>query len=872
MEGEEAADLLARADAAYLRVDADPAGFGSAAAALVLESRQVGHSEALVAALRAEAWAERARLDDTQARKLLNEAAGLARRHRLDERLGEVLVTRAAVNLELGRVTAARRDLDAAANLVAGDAARQRDLQQAALHQNTGRLSLAAGIYLRLLAHADLAIEVRCKVANNLALIEARRRSFDSALRLLEEAARAAAHVGPALTAYVVHNRGWVHVQAGRLPEGLRLFDQAALLHQAAGLPLGELYTSYADAFADLRLLPEAATAAALAAGEFASTGVPLMGADAQLRVAQLALLSGDPTGSMAAAGLATRMFRQQHRPAWAARAALVTVEAQLIRCEAGPAELRIARRAAGVLQELGIRSEAAHAHLVAGRLAIALDRRPAALQSLQLAAAAAHRAPVLVRLDGRIATALTAQLGGRDQDVLRHCRDGLRDLARHRRALPSTELRALASGHGVELGRIGLAVSLRSGSPARVLDWMERTRAASLSAVEPPALDGLEDEMAALRAVHAELADARNAAPDEQTALLGRQRDIESRIRRATWVRRPGAVIGQDSIGPAQLRAALGGRVLVEYGVLDGDLFVVVLDARRSRLVSLGAVSVVEKQAQSLMFALHRLTRPRTGAPLAAARTSADFGLGRLAELLLVPLGLDADARLVVVPGRGLHRLPWAALHDGPVSLAPSASFWSRTMTATGDPEGPTVLVAGPDLPGAAREIEAVRRLYADPVVLAPPDSTAGAVARAIAGAGLAHLACHGDLRADNPTFSALRMSDGPLTLHELDSRGAAPRRIVLASCESGAQVDYAGEEVIGFVGSLMARGTAGLLASTVVVSDTETVELMCGVHESLRAGASLADALHQSRGAIGREDPRAFVSWCAFNAYGSA
>ena len=39
--------------------------------------------------------------------------------------------------------------------------------------------------------------------------------------------------------------------------------------------------------------------------------------------------------------------------------------------------------------------------------------------------------------------------------------------------------------------------------------------------------------------------------------------------------------------------------------------------------------------------------------------------------------------------------------------------------------------------------------------------------------GPSLAHLACHGRLRADNPSFSALELVDGQLTVHELDRRG---------------------------------------------------------------------------------------------------
>ena len=61
-------------------------------------------------------------------------------------------------------------------------------------------------------------------------------------------------------------------------------------------------------------------------------------------------------------------------------------------------------------------------------------------------------------------------------------------------------ELRALASGHGTELGRIGLDIVVREGSPARVLNSMERSRAAALLAVEPPAFDEIREDLTALR------------------------------------------------------------------------------------------------------------------------------------------------------------------------------------------------------------------------------------------------------------------------------------------------------------------------------------------------------------------------------------
>jgi tetratricopeptide (TPR) repeat protein len=861
----------------YEDVAADPQRFGPAAAALVERARQAGDLEALVLALRAVAWARRLQLAVAEAKQLCDRAVRIARRHRLDHALADVLCCRAAVNLERGRTTAAQRDLDAAARLASPDQAAELALQQAVLHHNRSRLKPAEATYRDLLADGTTPRRIRVTAGNNLAMIEADQGRHVDALRRLDEAARLAEEVGPFPVALVLGTQALVTTSSGRQAEALRLFRAAGRAFEEARLPMGEHFVEYAAALMDLRLIPEASEAARSAADVFRRSGVPLMGAEAELKVAQLAMLSGDLAEAEAASQLAAETFAKQGRGPWRARALLVRAEARLRAGVGTAADLREARRVSRRLESLGTWATAVEAYAVVGRIAASLDRARDAVAAFQRAADLSKGNPVLVRLRGHVAAAMAARLGHRDGVVLRHCRNGLSDLARHRAALPTAELRALASGHGEELGQVGLDVVVRDGTPGRVFDWLERTRAAALLPMEPPATPDIEAELGALRAVHHELAELDRPSNRGMTAppsLLARQLTIENRIRRATWHSR-----AEHSDVPARMTLAtvrdfLADRVLVEYGVLGDRLIAVAVEPRRSRLVELGPAQPVLDQIRALLFALRRLTRPLPQSSLDAARRSADLRLRNLRGLLVEPLRVPPDAELVVVPVGDLHSVPWSSLADGPVSLAPSAYFWARSREAAERSAGSrsAVLVEGPNLEGATTEVSRLRELYPHATMIVPPDSTAQTVLRLLDGADLAHLACHGRLRSDNPMFSSLMLSDGPLTVQELASRGVAPRRLVLASCQSGADVSYDGGEVLGFVSALLARGTAGVVASVAVVPDVAAVDLMCGLHERLIKGRTLAHALYEARENVDREDPGSYVNWCTFSAHGAA
>ena len=286
-------DLIERARAIYAHVVADPLSFGSEAALIASQARTANMPAALVPALRAQAWVERSRLDNRQAKDLLDEAVRLARRYHLDGELHEVLLTRAAVNHELGRLIPAQRDLDGAAKLSPSRGAAELAFQQAVLYQSLGKLSRAGISYRRILHDTSAPAVIKSKAANNYAIIQCQLGHPDDGLRLVELGA-SFPEVGPHQTAVLSSTRAWIITQTGRLTQGLEGFDEAARLHTVAGLPLAEHYLEYVDALTDLRLLPEAYTMAVQAAEELERHGVDLMTGEGLLRVAGLAALLGE--------------------------------------------------------------------------------------------------------------------------------------------------------------------------------------------------------------------------------------------------------------------------------------------------------------------------------------------------------------------------------------------------------------------------------------------------------------------------------------------------------------------------------------------------------------------------------------------------
>jgi tetratricopeptide (TPR) repeat protein len=679
--------------------------------------------------------------------------------------------------------------------------------------------------------------------------------------------------------AVVLQNRAWVARLRGDVPAALQLLQDSERAHERVGTWEPALLSDRAAALLDAGLAADA-----LLLAEQAREALPARGGGLQERalvlvqVAVAALAVGDHELANARVMEAERAYRRLGDRDALVRTTLLRLR---VAAEQTPGRTQVLRDLTRLLEEPGLpRDVHTEVNLLAGRL-LAARRPQQALAHLQRTAAARRRPSPLDRAAGWHAAALIAECRRRRRDVLRACDAGLTVLDEYRLALGAAEARAAMTRHGTALAELGLRHASATGSPALLLSWAERWRATALSVppVRPPADDELGRDLAALRDVARRVSDAQSEGTPT-ASLLREQERLERAIRdRALTAAGAGGVTTRLDV--ASLQAGLGRATLLEMVEIDGVLQVLVVDAGHVRQHVAGRAQDAAREVELARFSLHRLARQapgRAGELMARSAAAALEPTGqRLEEVLLGPAADDlGDGPVVVVPPGRLHAVPWGllpALRDRVVGVAPSAAVWLQGRGRRAPRAGEVVLVHGPDLGTGGAEVPALAGLWDDAQVLGGGSATAEAVLAAIDGAALAHLAAHGDFRTDNPMFSALRMDDGPLTVHDLGRLRRAPYRVVLSACESGLGTPTGADELLGLATALIPLGTAGLLASVVPVNDAATVPLMLTVHEHLRAGASLPQALLAARtAAAASDDPVAVATAAAFLALGSA
>ena len=335
------------------------------------------------------------------------------------------------------------------------------------------------------------------------------------------------------------------------------------------------------------------------------------------------------------------------------------------------------------------------------------------------------------------------------------------------------------------------------------------------------------------------------------------------------------------DPVRIDELFAALRrGEALVEFHSLEDRLLV--WTARAGEL-------------QSHQLALPRAALDRSVDALRESifkrRSDTDRLAVALHDQIIAPLALPAGERLIIVPHGGLHYLPFQALRsaDGyliersAIAVVPSASVAVQLARRSGSVSGRLVAFGNPansareQLPGAAREVERIGRLYPDNRLFFEQDASK-AHFRAEAGRGMIlHVAAHAEVDSVDPLHSRILLAaegSDPGFLEAREVYGvdlSAVSLVTLSACESGLGRISRGDEIQGFTRSFLTAGTAALVASLWPVADDSTELLMTTFYAALARGTEAVDAMREAqRAVLARKEFAHPFFWAPFNLIG--
>jgi CHAT domain-containing protein/tetratricopeptide (TPR) repeat protein len=266
---------------------------------------------------------------------------------------------------------------------------------------------------------------------------------------------------------------------------------------------------------------------------------------------------------------------------------------------------------------------------------------------------------------------------------------------------------------------------------------------------------------------------------------------------------------------------------------------------------------------------------------PRAATRSSLQEEkqlLDLLGRKLWAPLeiGLQEKTVLIILEGK-LGNLPWHAFrHEGEylidrhrLTFSPSLLHHIQAGKRRIRSDKVEVFVGQvDDLRNTRSEISALKQLGNGSVVVRDPCRRADWPNRSEA--RLWHYTGHAQWRPDNPFYSSLILSDGPLFAADFRLKRNKVELVVLAACRSGRASVLPGDEADGLVRSLLEMGAKNILASHWAVSDRSTAFWMSCFYNRLSNGATLATAVTSASLDVREEFPSAY-DWSAFSISGA-
>ena len=752
---------------------------------------------------------------------LLDWAEGLT----APEDWGVLLAQRGIVFLFAGRGDEAVRALNDAVAALDGNAAETANLALALLNRSVCHLSLG---HVRR-ARADL---VWC-----------RRVATEGGHDI--EAAKA------------LHNLGYCDLLAGDIPAALQLFNAAAHAYELSAPDYSPvLATDKARALLAVGLTSDAARELDGAIAAFRRQRLDHDLAEAELARSQTALAAGELATARRWAAAAERRFRRRGNDPYACVAELTRLRARslapgrpaLIAAEALPLAERLRGR--------GLSNDADLAELIAARALITAGRPREAKRRIALVRRRGMAVSLEVSVLRRQARAELAELEGRPGVALAELRAGLATVHARRGRLGSIDLQTGTAVLGADLAAAGLRLALDRTSAPMVFAWLELSRAQAFRVrpVRPPADPEEAEILAELRQLSYLI---RNAELDgnRDPAAISKRAELQRAIREHSWQTSGlGGTAAQASLSEVSAGLEQSGQSLVGILARHGRMLAVIVRHGSAHLTELGDFEAATEAARRLNADLDTLAGRRLPARLEAVlRDSIRHQTKLLAAEIVTPLLPSiGDGSVVFVPAGALAGIPWSllpGLRGRPVTVCPSASSWlaawQREQAAAAPRTVPPLLVAGPDLLHAAAEITEIAKIYPGCRPLLAEAATVSATLHALDGGRLAHLAAHGHHDRENVLFSSLDLADGPLMAYDIEQLAAAPRQVVLSSCDVGRTVVRPGEEILGFTAALLYVGTATVISSVIRVADAGAAAIMTGYHRALRSGARPAEAL---------------------------
>ena len=734
------------------------------------------------------------------------------------------------------------------------------------------------------------------KIENSLALTLTQQHKLREAEELYEQALKRAESAGQLSTQAAIESSiGTMALYQGRYDRALDYLERSRRSYAKLGMSHLSALTEQeiADAYLELNLIPEAAEIYERVTKTFAALGMRAEEARALAYHARAAIVSGEVAKAHSLLRRASELFTAEKNSV--GNALVKLTEAQVSFAQHNCTQARQAAEfAEPAFAEAGavrrflfarwLQGESARCEgsIVAAHEILTRTLREAASDEPDLAARCLTSLGLLTVKAGNLLAAEES------------FRDAIATIEQLRAPLPGEEFRTSFFADKLTPYQQMMRLCLDDGRNADAFAYSEMARSRALAdtlgdvSLAAEAGDDFERDLIERIEVAREqlnfLYRQQNAQRDGTRApsynlrkeIRGRETEI-LRLTRQLRHRRP----QQGSAGAlrlAELQQQLDDATLIEYATVDDELIAFVVSREGIETVRrLGSESEIAREIAQLRFQVDSL---RFGSAairkhLANLTERTRKHLNTLYSKLFAPLHERVSSKIIIVPHRTLHYLPFQALHDSEsylveqfeISYAPSAVVFQQCVARPQKDFKRALLLGVADeiIPHVNDEIDAIARVFPESESLRNEAATAQALKTHTAGADVLHLACHARFRSDNPLFSSLQLSDGPFTVRDALQLNLKGTLVTLSACETGVNAIIPGDELIGLARGFFSAGAPSVLLSLWTVDDEATRQIMEEFYRQLCGGGSTARALRLAQMQLMKRQEHPFF-WAPF------